>query len=226
MDLSKAILRPGKVIEVLENGKIRADVPGLFSLEDKDKLPPILPFPLGHANTYSQPLEYDNVWVLNFKDNPQQLHWFRMDDYENNDAEIIKEENVEVLCNREAGTDWATIYFSDGSEWVIRKGGSRVQIRPDGSILLDMGQPYRAIDIENNAIHIGKKGDGDEKESPAVYGDALEEILVDICGLFGAIRNVALANPYTAAIGAKIATKLPTIQPKIGGILSPHVKIV
>ena len=53
MDLSKAILRPGKVIEVLENGKIRADVPGLFSLEDKDKLPPILPFPLGHANTYS-----------------------------------------------------------------------------------------------------------------------------------------------------------------------------
>ena len=38
MDLSKAILRPGKVIEVLENGKIRADVPGLFSLEDKDKL--------------------------------------------------------------------------------------------------------------------------------------------------------------------------------------------
>ena len=38
MRLGNAILRPGKVIEVLDNGKIRASVPGLFSEEYKDKL--------------------------------------------------------------------------------------------------------------------------------------------------------------------------------------------
>jgi hypothetical protein len=96
MKLSQGTLRPGRVIEVLENGEIRAAAPGLFSEQDKDQLPPILPFPSWHANTYSAPKIGDEVWVLNFMDNPLQLHWFRKDNYKENLGDIIKEENVDV----------------------------------------------------------------------------------------------------------------------------------
>ena len=36
MKLSKAILRPGTILSVLENGQITASAPGLFSTEDAD----------------------------------------------------------------------------------------------------------------------------------------------------------------------------------------------
>ena len=35
MKLRNGILRPGTVVEVLENNEIRAEVPGLFSREDR-----------------------------------------------------------------------------------------------------------------------------------------------------------------------------------------------
>ena len=82
MKLVNGILRPGEVLEVLENGKIKASAPGLFSEEDKDLIPPVMPFweLIGsHANTFSTPTEGDEVWILNLTDNPLQLYWFRKD---------------------------------------------------------------------------------------------------------------------------------------------------
>ena len=97
MKLSQGILRPGRVLEVLDNGKIKATAPGLFNAQDQPLLPPILPFPSWHANSYSSPKVGDEVWVLNLMDNPLQLHWFRKDNFTENP--VIQEENVEVLCN-------------------------------------------------------------------------------------------------------------------------------
>ena len=56
MKLINGIIRPGEILEVLENGKIKASAPGLFSEEDLENLPPIMPFweLIGsHANTFS-----------------------------------------------------------------------------------------------------------------------------------------------------------------------------
>lgn len=222
MKLANAILRPGKVIEVLDGGKIRAEVPGLFSAEFKDKLPPIHPFFTNHSNSYSQPKVYQTVWILNFTDNPLDLHWFRNDDHVEIDKEILQEENVEVLCNRESGIGWAQIYFSDNSGWIIRNDESLIQIRNDGSIKLQMDWPHRTIDINDRNISIGTEG---KSAHPAALGDKTEDALTAICGLFNIISTVAKTNPYTIMIGTAIDAVLPDVKNTIGPVSSKHVTL-
>ena len=103
MKLINGILRPGNILEVLDNGKIKASAPGLFSAEDPlELLPPIMPFYelMGsHANSYSTPIVGEECWVLNMQDNPLQLYWFRKDDHIENNKGIFEEggtENVEI----------------------------------------------------------------------------------------------------------------------------------
>lgn len=222
MKLSNAILRPGTVIEVLENGAIKASAPGLFSSQDKEYLPPIYPFFINHSNSYSQPQEYDDVWILNMVDNPQQLYWFKRDNYTENNSDLLTEENVEILCNRESGLGWATLYFSDGSGWVIKNDDSKIQIRADGSIIMGMNWPHRTIDINSKCISIGSEN---ESAHPAAYGDIVEILFEDILGLFKHISTVSMANPYTMAIGQAIISKLQGIQNNIPKLTSSHVKI-
>ena len=78
----------------------------------------------------------------------------------------VSEENVEILCNREVGGDWATIYFSDGSGWIISNGESKIQIKSDGTLLLTNNMPHRDIEISNDAIRLGtaKKSDFDKRK--------------------------------------------------------------
>lgn len=222
MKLVNGILRPGRVIEVLESGNIRAEVPGLFNANDKDLLPPIMPFFTGYSNSFSQPKQYDEVWILNMLDNPMQLFWFRKDDFKENNKELLSEENVEILCNRESGMGWATIYFSDGSGWVIKKEGSIIQIRQDGGIMMKMDWPHRTIDINSKCISIGSEG---ESAHPAAYADKTQETFNIILGMFNSIATVAQPNPYTTMISTVIKAQIDQLSDKIGEISSPHVKI-
>ena len=219
MKLSQGTLRPGRVIEVLGNGEIRASAPGLFSEQDKDKLPPIYPFLSWHANTYSAPKEGDEVWVLNFMDNPLQLYWFRKDSYKENLKEIIGEENVEVICHRETPMSWATIYFSDGSGWVIKNDDSVIQIDKDGNIKLSRPEPHRTISITEGAIGIGGT------DHPAVYGDVLQNILQKIQMTLDLVQKVSAGNVITAPIGTAIGTSPVELSALIPQLVSPHVKL-
>lgn len=224
MKLVNGILRPGIVLEVLENGKIKASAPGLFSAQDQELLPPIMPFfeLMGcHANSFSTPIEGDEVWVLNLTDNPRQLYWFRKDDHIANNEEIFAEggtENVEILCNRESGVGYATLYFSDGSGWMLRNDDSRLQIFPDGHIELGMNWPHRTIKIDSDAIFLG---DGAHS---ACYAEETQDILMQICGLLQALGQVAQMTPYTSAL-APLFKKAKDIQEHIPGIASAHIKI-
>jgi hypothetical protein len=224
MKLVNGILRPGKVVEVLEHGKIKAGAPGLFTTWDHELSPPIMPFWEligGHANAFSTPLKGDEVWILNMTDNPLQLYWFRKDDHIDANKEIFEEggtENVEILCNRESGVGYATLYFSDGSGWMLRNDDSRLQIFPDGHIELGMNWPHRTIKIDSEAIFLG---DG---AHPACYGDETADILLEICGLLQALGKVAKTSPYTMALGP-LFDKAKKIQENIPGIKSTHVKI-
>jgi hypothetical protein len=225
MKISKGTIRPGTVLEVLENGIIKATAPGLFNVIDEPaKLPPIMPWFIGsNSNSFSKLKRYDEVWIMNFLDNPRQLYWFRKDKIKDNNENIPRsEENVEIICNREVGGEWCSIYFSDGSGWVISKGESIIKIRPDGTILLDTGLDNRCIDINGKNISIGSEG---KSAHPAAYGDTTVEVLTSICSLLSKVATAALPTPFTAAIGSTIMTSLPGIMSKIPDIQSEHVTI-
>lgn len=226
MKLLDGILRPGVVLEVLGNGKIKATAPGLFTFEDKDNNPPIMPFWEligGPCNSFSTPSIGDEVWILNVVNNPLQLYWFRKDQHIDNNKEIFEEtgtSNVEILCNRESGMGYASIYFSDGTGWVIKNDDSRFQIFPDGHIEFGMNWPHRTININTDAIHLGS---GDD-EHPACYGDETANILLKICGMLRALQIAAQSTPYTMSL-VPVLSMVESIQNDIPKIKSSHVKI-
>lgn len=225
MKLDKGTIRPGMVLEVLNDGTIKASAPGLFSFtDDPSLLPPIYPWFIGsNSNAFSKLKKYDNVWIMSFSDNPQQLYWFRKDNIgENADNIPMDATYVDVICNKDVGGEWATIYFSDGTGWVIGKGDSIIQIREDGTIQLNTDMPNRCIDINGKNISIGSVG---TSAHPAAYGDTVSDVLSELCILLNKVAMTAVGNPYTMAIGTQILTSMPKITNKISDIASQHVTI-
>jgi hypothetical protein len=224
MKLCNAILRPGRVREVVDNnGTIKVSAPGLFSeTDDTNLLPPVTPFLTSHTNQFSKPIVDDEVWVINFTDNLQQLYWFRKDNFAENNKKILEEENVEVLCNRETGEmGWATIYFSDNSGWMIRNDKSFIQINQDGEIIINQEWPNRCININNENISIGSKG---KSAHPAAYADVIEDLLWKIYMTFEAIKTSSQTNPYTSSIASAIDI-IGDWSDKISDIKSQHVTL-
>jgi hypothetical protein len=220
MKLINGTIRPGTVLNVLENGNIKASAPGLFSFTDEvDKLPPIMPWFMGsNSKSFSKVKEYDEVWIMNFSDNPLQLYWLRKDDIDCPNIPM-NEDNVEILCNRNVNGEWCSIYFSDGSGWVISKGGSSIKIKADGSIVLSNGI-NRCIDINGSNISIGSEG---KSAHPAAYGDKVEEALMQISIL---LNNLALkVGIVYPAVSESILSQLPAVTKKINGISSKNVTI-
>lgn len=223
MKLSNGVLRPGIVTEVLEKGCIKVTAPGLFSSNDSpDSLPPVYPFTGGAMNQFSSIKVGENVWVLNFSDNPMQLYWFRKDNFHQDNSNIMSEENVEIICNRETSLGWATIYFSDGSGWIIRNDESVIQIDADGNILLSKPEPHRTIHINDKGISLGSKG---ESAHPAAYGDEIVEALQNIQISLELIQKVSMNNAFTMGISTALGTKPSELKLLIPKITSPHVTL-
>ena len=239
MELSKATLRPAQVLEVKENGIISIESRGLFSKEDSSMQPDVMPFFGLHANNYSQPKVNDWVWVLNLTDNPRQLFWFRKDNYKTNDSQYIGEENVEILCNRDLGSNaWATIYFTDGSGWIIKRDETFIQIkpddsilletpksninmRPDGSILLKTPDANRIIDINSGSISLGSEG---KSTHPAAYGDEVQKALLEIGTLLSNLQLAAGMSGTTSHLTSAFSN-LPEILSITLKTISPNVSL-
>lgn len=223
MRLCNAILRPGKILEVVDTaGTIKVSAPGLFSNQDDPKLlPPVVPLLLSHSNQYSTPNVGDEVWVLNFIDNTQQLYWFRKDNYAANNEDIQGETNVEVLCSRESGMGWATIYFSDDSGWYIKNDQTFIQLDSNGNIKLKNPNAHRCIEINSNNISIGSEG---ESAHPACFADETADLLWKIYMTLNAISKAAYTNPMTAHIGSAI-DMIGDWSVDIAKIKSGHVTI-
>lgn len=231
MRLIHATLRPGKVLEVLENGRIKISAPGLFTdQDDLEKLPPVYPFPIGHANSFSCPKKDEEVWVLSLSDNPLQLHWFRKDNFEENDKDLPigdEAENVEVVVNREYDdSKWATIYFSNGDGWIIREGeDGLINMRNDGSILLKTQYDKRIIDVCEDSIALGTEGKAGD--SAMLFKKWKEWLQNDLCDtFFNTFVNVLNANPYTTSAGAGLKPLVEQLKQTGNDIESKHVSIV
>lgn len=228
MKLNKCTLRPGNVLQVLDGYRIKAQAPGLFTAEDDlEKLPPIMPWPSGvNTGAWSEPEPGQEVWILNMTDNPAGLFWFRKDRTSNSSAVPQAYEgvqNVEVLCDREIGPgQWATIYFSDGSGWIVRNGFAYIQIDPDGKITLDSGTPGNKIEVGPGGISLGGSNPFSE---PAVLGDKLQDVLEDINSALVAIKNACMSSPYTMAISSALAPCLLFLKTKIANITSGTVSL-
>ncbi len=197
MKLSKATLRPGRIIEVCQDGKVKVDAPGMFSSNDKDMLPLVMPFFGGHANAYSEPKVHDEVWLMSLEDNPEQLFWFRKDDRSEDNKLIEADTNVEVIVNRAIGSSYASLYFSDGTGWILTANGSKIQIDPDGEILLKSDIPNRTIHICSNSISLGSEGGS---AHPAAYGDETANAIDYISAALSAIKKAASLSAYTKPI--------------------------
>lgn len=224
MKLTNAIIRPGVIIQVLEDGKIKAKVPGLFMEEDKESNPPILPFCelYGfHANNFSTPVVNEPVWVINVTDNPRELYWFRKDNHIENNKAIFEEggkENVEIICNRQGANGWATMYFSDGSGWIIRNNESVVHILDNGDIDINTNKDHRKITIDSEAIKLGNG------EHPGALADFVQTRLEEICDLLLTAAKAANSYPETMTL-SPIFNRAQLIKEKIPEILSQHIKL-
>lgn len=226
MNLSAAHIKPGRVLQVVDDfGTIKACCCGLFSDQDEpDKIPPMYPFPFQAANGFSKLQEGDEIWVISFDDNNMELFYIRKDNIkkELNDLLSNSYEEVEVLASKEMPLGMIQLYFTDGDGWIIRNVNSVINIRKDGSILLDSGSAHRKIDICDNSISIGSEGGSTHS---AAYGDSVEVSLTILNNLLDAISVSAKKNPYTAFIGSTIDLFRPLFEQTIENISSPHVTL-
>lgn len=223
MKLTNATMRPGRVVEVLEGGNIKVEAPGLFLREDAKSNPPVMPFFGQHANSYSSVAVGDEVWVMNQSDNKLDLRWFRKDDHIEPDKKLYNDgKNVEVLVNRETPAGWASLYFTDGSGWVITHRGATISIAKDGSILLDSGMPHGTISVGTNGISLGTKN---RSAHPATYGDETEDCLNIILQALQAVYHAASTNLYTLPVALALEGYPEKLQQAIPEIKSTNVTL-
>lgn len=193
MKLSNATLRPARVIEVLPGGQIKADAPGLFSIEDQSVLPPIYPWrPSGASGSFSSVGIGDEVWVMSQSDNPRSLHWMRKDELPT--KLIDSEEVIDILCHREAGMGQASLIYKGSQGWILAIGEAQITISNDGVIGLDNGN--MAITIDGGRILLGK-GDHD-----VCYGDVASDAMNTLSNAFQQIMKAASKSVYTTPIAA------------------------
>ena len=97
-----------------------------------------------------------------------------------------------------------------------------MQIRPDCSIQLNIGDEHRIIDINSEGISLGSET---KSAHPAAYGDVIVDVITALTTLLKQIQMVAMPNPHTTAIATVIQTSLPSVESKISKIISPHVSL-
>lgn len=226
MILSKAHIRPGRVLSIEDtNGTIKAYCCGLFSDQDTvDKLPPVYQFPLAGTNSYYSVAIDDEVWVLFFDDNPLELFYIRKDNFPENLKNILENnyETVEVLASREMTSGVVQLYFTDGDGWIIRNLDAVINMRKDGTIVLDTGSSHRAIDICDNSISLGTIGGS---EHPAALGDNVVKSLNILSNLLNAVSQNAKTNPYTVNISLAIDALLQSFTDSLDNIESKHITL-
>jgi hypothetical protein len=226
MVLSQGHIRPGSVLQVVDNqGVIKASCCGLFSdVDEPEKLPPIYQFSFGGANNFYTPHEGEEIWVLFFDDNPLELFYIRKENVSENLNEILKtkHEECEVLMSKELTAGFVQFYFTDGEGWILRNFDSVIQMRADGSILLDAGSEHRKIDINEDSISIGSIGNS---AHTAAYGDEVVTAFNKVVSILNTMVTTCTKLPEVAILGANIKSGIPALEEQIEKIESQHVTI-
>lgn len=237
MDLINGHIRPGIVRWVDEKNPkiIKVSAPGLFSDQDPaDKLPPVKLFSSPAANATTSVKVLDEVWVLNFDNNPTDLYWMRKDDSHDAAADAAalndtKKDDIkpgkaaEVVMNKNDGGSQGSMYFSNESGVVVKKDDSYIQIGNNGDITMDINYPGRTVKITKEGIILGA-GSSAAKPQPVALGDNLQDVINKLSEAIATIEGAAKKNPYTMQIALALAPITLSLQNISSSILSSNVK--
>ena len=226
MKLANGEIRPGVVLEVLdEYGTIKGSCLGVFSDDDDPALlPPIYQWPTQSGTCFNQPTVNDPIWVLFFKDNPQELFYFFQADIHNSSNHILgkKPKDAQILASRDAGIGKAQLYYTTDDGWKMSSNESRIQIDKDNNIELAKDDlEERTIKVDDEGVFLGDK----DKSQPAVLGNELQDCLTKIYNALQALETGLLGNPYTSPAAAQFSPKLAPIYNSINKILSKTVSL-
>jgi hypothetical protein len=226
MVLSQGHIRPGRVLQVVDNqGVIKASCCGLFSdVDEPDKLPPVYQFSFGGANNFYMPHEDEEIWLLFFDDNPLELFYIRKENVNENLNKLLKtkHEECEVLMSKELSTGFVQFYFTDGEGWILRNFDSVIQIRADGSILLDTGSAHRKIDINDNSISLGSIGNS---AHTAAYGDEVVAAFRNVITIFNVMLKTCFNYAGFSIFQPIIKVFIDDLEAQIEKIESQHVTL-
>lgn len=215
MKLSQGTLRPARVVEVLENGKIKVDAPGLFAEEDAANCPPIYPFFGGHENSYSSVKRNDEVWVMSFDDNPYQLHWIRKDNFSGVNDKFINDEEVEIFMNKDTSIGNAILMYSNSIGWLMSLNGSSISIDPNGGISIDPNGGK--LELKNADISTGDKS--------VAYGETMYKICCSLVNYLKLTADSLKTNMLTTIAAAPLESLSSEIEKELSNIESTAFKI-
>ena len=209
MELNQGYIRPGKVLKVVDNyGTIKCSAVGVFSAQDNiEQLPPVYPFTKSSNTSFSKPQVGDAIWVILFRDNPQELFYMFQGDVKSNSGDILNNsyEDVEILSSRNSGA--SELKWSKEDGWNLRNNDSNINI--DNDITISKSSNTSQIYLDDNGIHL-RNQEGVE-ENQMVLGNHLDNLLKDLIKLLKELATTAKSNPNTASLGMTIDTYMINI---------------
>ena len=238
MKLSNVEVVPGVIVDTKDPkklGRVKINAPalmrgnnsgdtyGVVETIDNNVLPWVYPLTMSRYQSFSKQLEGMKVWVLNNTENYNEYWYIPMFDYIDVTENIVSEKydnDVEVLMSRKNGDGSAAIYYD-------RSGGHVTQIN-DYSWNMTAGGDITChgeqgdIDIRGGHVYMGKNTDSYE---PAVFGDALVDLLDEISDVFtklsashsseGDTQSAALFQELAAKTAKANTSKIKTINTSV-----------
>lgn len=206
MELARGDLRPGKVLQVVDNiGTIKVSAPGMFTdQDDVDLLPPVFPlFTIG-SNTFSSPNVGDSIWLLSFRGNAQELFYFRMvdhKDYMKNIGNINNNSDIECVVRKQTDNGWGELYLDTGEGWIIANGDCKAVIDNSGN-----------VNLIGNSVRLGSSS----ASNPVCKYEETEALLKMITNVLGTLAaGVAETAPSQASGATTMINMIKAQIPKI-----------
>lgn len=234
MRLCNGEIRPGKVLSVVNSyGVVKASCCGLFSeLDDTEKLPPVRPFLRMSPTSYVKPNVGDDIWVMVFHDNPQELYYMFQGCSEKTnttylgDVDTDTSEQCEILSKHGDDDSPAVVKYSDTEGWNVKCGETGMNVRPDNTVVVGNvskeNENFKGIVIDDNHINLCANNNT-ENTQPAVLGTELTKCLNNIVDLLMQVSASCKADPYTAHIAVAIESKMSQFVESIDPIKSKNV---
>jgi len=211
MNMRECEIRPGKVLKVVDNyGTIKASCVGMFvESDDPDLLPPVYQLFRSSLSQFSQPHEGDPIWVLTFKDNPQELAYiFRGDVRSENPGLKNEYSDVEIQMRRTTDGADVEVSYNDSDGYNIYNHGTSLNIDNDGNIHI-CHKNGTTLSVTDSGISLGTDG---ESQYKAVCGEELVKLLNKFKEVLTSIKTAASSSPYTTTIANGMTGPLASLD--------------
>ena len=217
-------LYPGVVLDVNDPqkvGKVKCMIPGMFDvLTDSRAFPWIYPFNMFGYQTFDKMRPGTHVWVLQNTINTSELWYIPMVDYIDITKELIDEHfdnDLQILLSRKTLEGSAQIYYNDKEGIVLKVNDTRLQISPDGKIIV--GDGNHMLNLLGDSASLGSASEGLQ---PAVKGDDLVNTHSNASSALQKLSD-ACTGSETAALKMPLQ-ELADIFKDTEKILAKHVK--